>query len=141
MTIAKGWLWTCAVALAACAVAPSGPTSAGSSASVAGTRWIALEPEGADQRTIPRLEFVRGGRLTGFTGCNMLSGIWMTDGDELRVGALIMTKRLCLGPAGDMEKRFLAAVGHDARARREGDRLVFTSPAGARFEFRQAAAA
>lgn len=95
----------------------------------------------ADHRAIPRLEFVAGGRLSGYTGCNMLSGSWKMDGDEVRLGALVTTKRMCAGPEGETERRFLATMGEGARGRREGNRLVFTGPGGARFEFREAAAA
>lgn len=137
--IARAVIWSCALALGACAGAP--PSSAANApASLAGTRWVGVVGGGADPRTLPRLEFVREGRLAGYTGCNMLSGEWKMEGDEVRVGPLVMTKRLCLGPEGEVEKRFLAALRDGGHGRREDGRLVFTGPRGARFEFEPAAA-
>jgi heat shock protein HslJ len=134
----------CLLGLAACAAAPAGPgsappsgaraSSAGANPSLAGTRWVGVLPQGIDSRAAPRLEFVSGGRMTGFTGCNMLSGTWRMEGGEVRFGGIATTKRLCLGPEGEVEKRLLAALGDDSRARREGARLVLASPGGARFE-------
>lgn len=138
----RALLGICAVALAACADAPSpaAPSATRPASSLAGTRWTGVVAPDADHHTIPRLEFVAAGRLSGYTGCNMLSGVWAMDGADVRVASLVMTKRLCVGPEGETEKRFLAAMRGGARGRREGDRLVFTGPRGERFEFVEAAA-
>lgn len=131
----------CLMGLAACAAAPSGSgasaagAGSGAGASLAGTRWVGAA-SGSDIRTAPRLEFLAGGRVSGFTGCNMLSGTWRDEGGEVRFGAVATTKRMCLGPEGETEKMLLAAIGNDSRARREGPRLVLTAPGGARFEFK-----
>ncbi len=141
MRNAIGWL--CALGLAACAVDPTPGTPAAPQpvrASLVGTRWVGVADPSADHRGLPRLEFVREGRLSGYTGCNMMSGAWQMEGEQVRLGALVTTKRLCMGPEGETERRFLAAMGEGARGKREGDRLVFTGPGGARFEFREAAA-
>jgi len=133
--------WICALALAACADAPSASSASPAPASgIAGTRWVGVVGDGADHHTLPRLEFVREGRLSGYTGCNMLSGAWKMEDGAVRVGPLVTTKRMCLGPEGAIEKRFLAALADGGHGRREGDRLVFTGPKGERFEFAQAAA-
>jgi heat shock protein HslJ len=131
-----------AFALAACAGSPQPVAAAAAppAASRAGTRWVGAMPAESDPRTIPRLEFVGEGRLSGYTGCNMLSGAWTMDGAEVRIGALAMTKRLCLGPERETERRLLAALRDGSRGRREGGRLVFTGPGGERFEFAEAAA-
>lgn len=139
MRIGRAIAWLCALGLCACAADPS---SAGPShASFAGTRWVGVVDASADHGALPRLEFVAEGRLSGYTGCNLLSGAWKMDGAEVRLGGLAVTKRMCAGPEGETERRFLAVMGEGARGRREGDRLVFTGPSGARFEFREAAAA
>lgn len=145
MRMLRGLVWTCAVGLGACAAMPSDPGGgnappAAATAALAGSRWIGVVAGESDPRILPRLEFVREGRLSGFTGCNMFSGVWKLEGASVRVGTLSMTKRLCLGPAGEVEKRLLAALGEGARGRREGERLVFTGAGGARFEFKEAAA-
>jgi len=106
---------------------------------LAGTRWTGVVEGKPDPRTLPRLEFTDS-RIAGFTGCNMLSGAWHQENGEVHVGPLAMTKRYCVGPEGDVEKRFLQAVSQESRVTREGGRLIFTSPSGARFEFEEAAA-
>jgi heat shock protein HslJ len=140
-----------ALGLGACAVAPGDGTSGSppaapraaaalsSTASLVGTRWTGVV-EGADPRTLPRLEFTSEGRVVGFTGCNMLSGAWSAAGGEVKLGPMITTKRGCIGPAGDIERRVLEALGENARVTREGGKLILTGPQGARFEFVEAAA-
>lgn len=144
-------LWACAgactLALAACADAPQPAPAHAAAATPApsrglvGSRWIGVVANGADPQTRPRLEFVREGRLSGYTGCNLFSGAWRMEGEDVHVAGLAMTKRMCVGPAGETEKRFLAAIGPGAHGKREGERLVFTGPKGERFEFEPAAAA
>jgi len=92
-----------------------------------------------DSRSTPWLEFLAEGRMSGFTGCNLLNGGWKSEGGQVRIGALAMTKRACLGPAGDIERRVLAALNDQARVNREGARLVMVGPSGERFEFTEAA--
>lgn len=125
--------------LAACAatVAPGPAADAALPASLVGTRWVGVA-EGADPSALPRLEFVREGRVTGYTGCNLMSGTWQVEAGEIRVGPIVATKRMCVGPEGEVERRFLAAAG--GRVLREGGRLVFSGPGGARFEFTPAKA-
>jgi heat shock protein HslJ len=133
--------WICAAALAACAAAPTPPSpSSKPAASLVGTRWMGVMPQEADHHSIPRLEFVRDGKLSGYTGCNMLSGTWSMEGGDVRVSGLVTTKRMCVGPGSETEKRLLAALREGSRGRREGPRLVFTGPRGERFDFVEAAA-
>lgn len=148
MMFARSLLSMCVLGLSACAAAPSdagGPArpAGGAAQSAAapgfvGTRWVGVIDAGVDAAAAPRLEFLDGGRVAGFTGCNMLSGTWRMEGGELRLGSIATTKRMCLGPAGDVEKRMVAALGAEARVRREGAKLILAGPAGARFEFVQA---
>jgi putative lipoprotein len=149
MILARSLLSMCVIGLSACAAGPTdagGPAkpaaasaqSAASAPGYAGTRWVGMVEAGVDAAAAPRLEFLDGGRIAGFTGCNMLSGSWRLEGGELRFGAIATTKRMCLGPAGEIEKRLVAALGAGASVRREGAKLVLTGPAGARFEFAQA---
>jgi heat shock protein HslJ len=132
-----------AFGLCACADIPPPMATASAAppaASLSGTRWIGAMPAEADPRTIPRLEFVGEDRLSGYTGCNMLSGRWTREGGDVRVVGLVTTKRLCLGPERETERRLLSALRDGSRARREGGRLVVTGPGGERFEFVEAAA-
>jgi len=105
---------------------------------LAGTRWIGVVAGNPDPRTLPRLEFVTSDRVAGYTGCNMLNGAWHQEGASIRVGPLVTTKRACVGPEDDVERRLLAALM--GTVKREGDRLVFTGAHGERFEFTPAAA-
>lgn len=132
-----------ALALAGCAAPPGGaPVAAKEMAqrpatvlaeSLVGTRWVGVVDGNPDPRMLPRLEFVREGRLTGFTGCNMMNGVWSLDSGEVHVGPVATTKRACVGPEGKIESRLAAALG--GRVTREGGKLVFTGNAGGRFEF------
>ena len=150
MKIVNAMLWMCAVGLGACAAAPEDRASASpppapraaapsAAASLVGTRWTGVV-EGADPRILPRLEFATEGRVVGFTGCNMLSGAWSIAGGEVKLGPMVTTKRGCVGPAGDIERRLLAVLGETGRVVREGGKLVLVGPDGGRFEFVEAAA-
>ena len=140
--IPRGMLALVALGLAACA-APGGGgggTPAAAPAPLSGSRWIGVVEGNPDSRTLPRLEFAINGRLNGYTGCNMMSGGWREEGGEARFGPIVSTKRFCVGPEGEVEKRVLAALAPGARGVREGERLVVIAPGGARFEFSPAAA-
>lgn len=140
----SGFLLLAALALAGCTDMPSAGSSPASipvtAASLSGTQWVGVAPAGTDPRHLPRLEFVKEGRLSGFTGCNLMSGSWTADGSGVRLGPVATTKRFCVGPEMDIEKKLLAALGDGARLVREGARLVLIGPSGARYEFIAAAA-
>ena len=130
-----------ALAVTACATQPATPPvtpQVDAPASLLGTRWVGVVAGSPDPRTLPRLEFVTQDRVSGFTGCNLMSGAWRMEGGEIHVGPLATTKRACMGPEGEVERRVAAALG--GRVTREGDRLVFTAPGGERFEFTPAQA-
>ena len=145
MIRARSLLSMCVLGLSACAAAPNEPGGPPRAASLpaqsaaapglAGTRWVGVVEAGVEANAAPRLEFLDGGRVAGFTGCNMLSGAWRMEGAELRFGNIATTKRMCLGAGAEIEKRLVAAIGPEASVRREGARLVVSGPGGARFEF------
>ena len=60
------------------------------------------------------------------------------EGGTVRVGPLVSTKRACVGPESEIERRVVAALA--GTVKREGDRLVFTGAGGERFEFMPAQA-
>jgi len=103
-------------------------------APIAGSRWVAAA-DVPDRSQAPAIEFVNESRVAGFTGCNLMSGEWHMEAGQLRLGRLVTTKRACIGPASETEKRVLDAIGEGGRISIEGDRLVATAPGGARFEF------
>lgn len=143
--IPRALLWIFTLGVAACATPPNSgaagsvPRAAApaAAASMIGTRWKGIDPR-AEERSLPWLEFVAEGRLSGFTGCNLLHGAWMNEGGQVRFGSLVTTKRGCAGPEGEMERRVLAVLTREARVTREGSRLVVTGPGGERIEFVEA---
>ena len=120
--------------LGACAAPGDGGGSAAAPA-VAGTRWVGVADASVERGALPRIEFLREGRMSGFTGCNMMGGTWRLEGSQIRFGPISATKRGCLGPEGDVEKRVLAALGAGSSGKIENGRLLLTAPDGARFEF------
>src|SRR5215813_6808186 len=46
------------------------------------------------------------GRVTGFTGCNAMSGSYSLDGNQLKLGKLAGTMMACPGPASTVEGAF-----------------------------------
>ena len=119
----------CAFSAAACAapmrLAQSAPPS------LEGTRWV-MPGAKADAEGAPRLEFSREGRVSGFTGCNRLSGSYRLEEDRLEVVAAT-TKRACLGAGGDAEQKLLAVLADRPRVRLERGQLVLTGRSGATF--------
>lgn len=116
---------------------PAASAQPATAASLAGTRWMGVIDPSTDKRYAPWLEFVAQGRVSGYTGCNLLGGAWRSEGGEVRVGPLVTTKRACAGPERDIERHVLAALTESSRVVREGDKLVFIPPEGERLEFVQ----
>jgi heat shock protein HslJ len=110
--------------------AAAGPTPA----SLLGTRWKGVVDASLNASATPWIEFAEG-RFSGFSGCNLLNGVWRSEGGQIHLGPIAMTKRGCMGPEGDVERRLMAVLNEQARVNREGERLVITGPGGDRFEF------
>lgn len=69
--------------------------------------------------------------VNGFAGCNSFSGALDADGDSVRIGPLMSTRRFCgedeepEGPSVmEQEAALLAALENSVTARIEGDRLI-----------------
>lgn len=151
MRIGNALLWMFALGLTACAAPSSSGGATGgeapraaaapapvSAATLVGTRWVGVADASVDKRHLPWLEFVAEGRVSGYTGCNLLHGGWRNDAGTIRFGPLVTTKRGCAGPEGDMERRVLAVLNEQSRVSREGDKLVISAAGGERLEFVQA---
>jgi heat shock protein HslJ len=120
------------------------PATAGApmtTGSLENTRWIGAMPAGGSAQTTPRLELGEGGKVAGFTGCNVLSGQWHEEGDAVVLTSIAVTKRFCVDAAGEAEKVFLAAVGEGSKVTRAGAGVVVTSPTGIKLSLTAAAAA
>ena len=104
----------CLAALAACAIAGT----PGTNRPLDGTDWQLVEltgspiAPGASSGDEPFLRFdPDSGRVTGNTGCNLLSGSYTRDGASLTFGAIITTKRACLDELRNQRERdFLNAL-------------------------------
>jgi len=46
--------------------------------------WLGVIDASVDSRSTPWLEFLAEGRMTGFTGCNLLNGGWKSEGGQVR---------------------------------------------------------
>jgi heat shock protein HslJ len=141
--IARALMGVFAMGLGACAAAPESGGSppapkpaatASAQPSLVGTRWKGVIDAAVNPAATPWLEF-GDGRVSGYSGCNMLNGAWRSDGGQVRIGPLAMTKRGCMGPEGDVEKRLMSVLNEQGRVSREGNKLVITGPNGDRFEF------
>lgn len=77
-------------------------------------------------------------RLTGFGGCNRLTGGYQREGEALSIGRVAATRMACV-PANDLEPRFLIMLENVAGYRLRADRLELLDASGAvmaRFEVR-----
>lgn len=138
----RHWMLMALIGVGGCAVAPATPggdapaprAAMAANAPLAGTRWVGVVDASVRPASMPTLELLAEGKLAGYTGCNMMNGTWAAEGGAARVGPIVATKRMCLGPGSEVEKRLMAALNNGKLAR-EGDRLVATGPSGERFEF------
>src|SRR5262249_53576970 len=83
-------------------------TSTGSG-TLAGTSWRAAELAGAaaPAPSIPTITFDSPEHVAGSTGCNRFSGKAAIEGQSLRFGPLLTTRRGCAPPLMEQEKSFL----------------------------------
>lgn len=101
-----------AAALVGCASAGSPPPTT----RLEDTEWTLVDiggaplPEGLARP--PSFKLVAAeGKVVGFSGCNRLFGAYSVDGPRLRLSPLGTTKMACIGPAMELERRFLDALG------------------------------
>jgi copper homeostasis protein (lipoprotein) len=117
----------------ACAARP-----AGSGAALTANRWVLTELSGNPVRTsaagrAPGLEFTAdGGRVSGFTGCNQLTGSYAVNGDRLDFpGALATTRMACIDTVvAQQEQRFLDALRRTDRFTVQDGRLTLLDEGG-----------
>jgi len=125
----KPWLAIAILALAGCAQTPPSQPAA----SLIGTYWRAADIEGTPYRAPAGAREVHlrfaADRVSGFTGCNSLTGGYERDGERLRFKPMAMTRMACL-PAGDLEVRFVSAVNATASHRISGRTLELLDAQG-----------
>ena len=108
--------------------------AAGSPGGLTGTRWVG-EGSIPGDRNAPAIEFVTDDKIAGYTGCNLMSGTWRMDGGEIRIGRIVVTKRMCAGPGEEVEKRLLGVLVESTRLKRNGDKIVATLSDGTAYTF------
>ena len=122
------------VVLAGCAAAGA---AGAPGASLTDTYWALVEVDG---RSFPEYRGTRephivlrgeGERVTGFAGCNSMTGAYQASGERVRVGPLALTRMACLGAeATTMESAFVRALDETASYRIEGRTLELRDAAG-----------
>jgi heat shock protein HslJ len=57
--------------------------------------------------SVPRLDFLDGGKLSGYSGCNNFSGNFLLEGSTLKLDPGAITKKAC---SGSGEQAFLSVM-------------------------------
>ncbi len=106
--------------------------SALTSASLAGTEWVAFAIDGAPEVTPPkpRLRWTSADEVAGTGGCNPFRGPASVAAGVLRLGPLASTGRACLSMPGSQEDLFFKALELTRKARLDRDQLVLMDDAG-----------
>ena len=104
---------------------------------LANREWRLVELNGRPSVTTgdandPFLRFaVDSSRVTGNTGCNLLTGPFTLAGESLRFGALITTQRACVEQArNQQEVEFSGALSATMRYTVSGDTLTLFGASG-----------
>jgi heat shock protein HslJ len=118
-----------------------GMTFAGSSpTALAGTSWNVTGVNNGKQAvasvisgTNLTMAFGAGGQVSGSAGCNDYAGSYETNGEEIKVGPLAATRKMCAQPEGVMEQEayFLKALQNAANFKIAGDKLELRNADGA----------
>lgn len=118
-----------------CRVAPA---AAAEAKVLEGATWQLTELPGfAGLDDLPRPPTVRfeAGRVSGFGGCNNLTGGYRVDGDRLTIDRVASTMMACPEPAASVENAFHQAFAGSFRYVVEGDQLTATAASGAVLRF------
>lgn len=129
--------WMALVACA-CGETPDRPAAgeepaAAASPALAGTRWEVTFLQGVDAARAPRaptLEFLDAERAAGHSGCNQMTGPWLSEGGGLTFGAMATTRMACPEPVAAIETAFLDALDRTRASARVGDELVLQGAGG-----------
>lgn len=97
-----------------------------------GVTRLDLAPDGP---SAPTLRVGPDGRVSGHTGCNLLSGSATLEGSQLRVRQLGVTRRACLGAAGTVETAYLRVLSQVVRYRVQGQTLTLYARGAQRLVF------
>ncbi len=107
-------------------VACTMPGAPGATPNLAGTEWRLQELAGAP--ALPEVQatlaFPEAGRVAGFSSCNRFFGTYTLVQDKVAFGQMGMTRMACMGPAGEQETRYMAALQKAQTLRVEGSALL-----------------
>jgi heat shock protein HslJ len=108
-----------ALSLAACA----GGAQPGS---LVGTEWRLVELDGKTlpERPAATLAFTEPGKVAGSGSCNRYFGSVSVSGDRIGFSQVGATKMACMGPAGDLEPRYFAALQQAQRYELKDSQLL-----------------
>ncbi|HVO84615.1 MAG TPA: YbaY family lipoprotein [Syntrophobacteria bacterium] len=105
-------------------------------ASLLETYWRPVEIEGRSVTVTPGQQEPhlilsgQGNHITGFTGCNRLTGRFEMGAEGFRFKELATTGMACLPPTAEMETAFLAALNSTVSQRIVGDMLELRDAKG-----------
>jgi heat shock protein HslJ/membrane-bound inhibitor of C-type lysozyme len=113
------------------------PALAPRSSALRDTEWRVVEIDGErpvfeDWRQRPRLKLEDGGKYSGSTGCNSISGNYELDPNGLRFAAAATTLAACSPALAAAERRFLDALAAVREAQIAGTTLDLLDGAGKR---------
>jgi heat shock protein HslJ len=122
--------------LAGCCRVPAPQTEG---APLEGPTWLLTSLPGhqpADLAKLPRRVSLRltEGRVTGFGGCNLLTGSYAAKGSSVTL-KLASTMMACPEPGAGIERAFLQALKEPVTHAAKGDRLTLTTGSGTVLEF------
>jgi heat shock protein HslJ len=83
-----------------------------------------------DAEALPTLLADGKGGISGSTGCNRYTGSMIVTGEKLTMGPMAQTKMFCMGPGGQNEMRFSAAIRSATSWRLDGTALVIETASG-----------
>jgi heat shock protein HslJ len=107
---------------------------------LAGTNWEAIGYNNGKQAVVSVMlgttitaSFGTDGNLTGNAGCNNYNGTYTVNGNQITIGPLASTRKMCNDPAGvmDQETQYLAALETAATYQIEGTALELRTKDGA----------
>jgi heat shock protein HslJ len=128
-------LLAAAAAVNGCAGMTAAPTRPGGfpAPSLADTHWIVSSIDGRAPPAGASLTAAFGadGRISGDSGCNRYSGPYSQQGDVVRIGELVLTRRACLDPERTrLEQRLMDVLRNVSASRRDRGRLILSGASG-----------
>lgn len=121
------------VLFAACAAAP------GAQAPLPGTSWKLAS---ADRGPLAARAAGSGitlafdaGRMSGHGGCNQYGASYTVEGEQLRPGPVVATKRACIGAGNEVEAAWFAQLAQPLAYSHRDGRLVLRGADGTELGF------